>query len=92
MKGQNEKKIVFDKIMEIFDGAFSPDDKVIRIPINGEDGIVEIKVALTAAKDVLGGGDGSIQKEVAPTYDIAASAPTEEEKQNIADLMAKLGI
>ena len=93
-KGQVEKKIVYDKIMEVFDGAFSPDGKVIRVPISGEDGIVEIKVALTAAKDVLG-GDGNFEvsqgsSEVASNE--VPAPPTEEEKNNIKDLMARLGI
>lgn len=94
VKGQQEKKVVFDKIMEVFDGAFSPDGKVIRIPIAGEDGIVEIKVALTAAKDILG-GDGNFEasqgsSEVA--VNIAPAPPTDDEKANIKDLMARLGI
>lgn len=93
-KGQVEKKIVYDKIMEVFEGAFSPDGKVIRVPISGEDGIVEIKVALTAAKDVLG-GDGnfeSAQTSSEVTNSVASAPPTEEEKNNIKDLMARLGI
>lgn len=90
-KGQQEKKVVYDKIMEMFDGAFSPDGKVIRVPIQGEDGLVEIKVALTAAKDILGGGDASpvtSQTEVSAT----PTPPTEDEKKNIEELMSRLGI
>ena len=93
-KGQVEKKIVYDKIMEMFDGAFSPDGKVIRIPVAGDEGIVEIKVALTAAKDVLGGGSASevsgVQSEV--EVNEASAPPSEEEKKNVAMLMERLGI
>ena len=93
-RGANEKVVVFNKIMETFDGAFSPDGKIIRVPIDMGDGIVEIKVTLTAAKDVLGGGDASIEtSEVqTPASTFATSAPTEEEKANISDLMQKLGL
>lgn len=93
-KGQVEKKIVYDKIMEVFDGAFSPDGKVIRIPVAGDEGIVEIKVALTAAKDVLGGSGASevsgVQSEV--EVNEASAPPSEEEKKNVAMLMERLGI
>lgn len=93
-RGQNEKKIVFDKILEQFEGAFSPDGKVIRIPISGEDGVVEIKVALTAAKDVLSCGNADPVEPQMQNIDfnIDASAPTEEEKQNVANLLERLGI
>ena len=93
-KGQVEKKIVYDKIMEVFDGAFSPDGKVIRIPVAGDEGIVEIKVALTAAKDVLGGGGASEVSRVQSEVEVneASAPPSEEEKKNVAMLMERLGI
>ena len=62
-RGQEEKEQIKQKIMEIFDGAFE-DGKTIRIPING----LEIKVTLTAAKDVIGNGS-------AVTAPINASQP-----------------
>ena len=55
-RGQEEKLIVINKIKEVFPEAFEY-DKTIRIPI----GDVQIKVALTAAKDnVEPGGDTAI--------------------------------
>ena len=55
-RGQEEKLIVINKIKEIFPEAFEY-DKAIRIPI----GDVQIKVALTAAKDnVEPGGDAAV--------------------------------
>ena len=45
-RGQEEKLIVINKIKEVFPEAFEY-DKTIRIPI----GDVQIKVALTCAKD-----------------------------------------
>ena len=55
-RGQEEKLIVINKIKEVFPEAFEY-DKVIRIPI----GDIQIKVALTAAKDnVEPGGDAAV--------------------------------
>ena len=55
-RGQEEKLIVINKIKEVFPEAFEY-DKTIRIPI----GDVQIKVALTAAKDnVEPGGDAAV--------------------------------
>lgn len=91
-RGANEKVVVFNKIMETFEGAFSPDGKIIRVPIDLGEGTVEIKVTLTAAKDVLGGdaspAEGPVQ---VPASTASSSVPTEEEKENIANLMEKLG-
>lgn len=89
-KGTNEKKIVYDKIMEIFDGAFSPDGKIIRIPIDAGEGIVEIKVSLVAAKDVLGGGNAStVSRDEVAAFDINSSTPTAEEIDKVKDLMSR---
>lgn len=63
-RGQEEKEQIKQKIMETFDGAFE-DGKTIRIPING----LEIKITLTAAKDVIGSGS-------AATAPISASQPS----------------
>lgn len=57
-KGQVAKAEILKKIMETFDGAFLYNDgKEIRIPMT-EDGIdVQIKVALTCAKENVEPGD-----------------------------------
>ena len=64
-RGQEEKEQIKQKIMEVFDGAFE-DGKTIRIPING----LEIKITLTAAKDVIGNGS-------------AATAPINASQQSV---------
>lgn len=63
-RGQEEKEKIKQKIMETFEEAFE-DGKTIRIPING----LEIKITLTAAKDVIGSG-------TAATAPISASQPS----------------
>ena len=69
-KGAEEKQIVIDKIKEVFPEAFEY-DKTIRIPI----GDVQIKVALTCAKDnVEPGGDVAVPGVKATKVTIAEGA------------------
>ena len=99
-KGAEEKQIVIDKIKEIFPEAFEY-DKVIRIPI----GDVQIKVALTCAKDnVEPGGDTAVPGAKATKITIAEGAepvfedvsaivePSEEELNAVSNLMTQLGL
>ena len=100
-RGQEEKLIVINKIKEVFPEAFEY-DKVIRIPI----GDVQIKVALTAAKDnVEPGGDAAVPgtkatKVVAiangaePVFEDVSAAvePSEEELNAVSNLMESLGL
>ena len=105
-KGVESKKAIFSKLKEIYKGAFWEDEgKILRIPLNEEGNRVEIKVTLTAAKTNLGGdqpesafssssspgfSDFTIAKEAEkPAEDIA---PTEEEKNNVAKMLASLGL
>lgn len=99
-KGAEEKQIVIDKIKEVFPEAFEY-DKVIRIPI----GDVQIKVALTCAKDnVEPGGDTAVPGAKATKITIAEGAepvfedvsaivePSEEELNAVSNLMTQLGL
>lgn len=93
-KGAESKQKVIDKIMEVYPDAFLYGSKELRIPFE-EDGMrVEIKVALTCAKTNVGGDGDSVesQGEVSAPVNAPAAAPTEQEKQNIADLMSRLGL
>ena len=58
-KGSASKEIIFARLLETFEGSFMQDDKVLRIPMTESGETVEIKVTLTAAKDVLGAGASS---------------------------------
>ena len=99
-RGQEEKLIVINKIKEVFPEAFEY-DKTIRIPI----GDVQIKVALTAAKDnVEPGGDVAVPGVKATKVTIAEGAepvfeeasaivkPSEEELNAVSNLMTSLGL
>ena len=99
-RGQEEKLIVINKIKEVFPEAFEY-DKVIRIPI----GDVQIKVALTAAKDnVEPGGDtavpgvkatkATIAEGAEPVFEEASAIvePSAEELNAVSSLMESLGL
>ena len=99
-RGQEEKLIVINKIKEVFPEAFEY-DKTIRIPI----GDVQIKVALTAAKDnVEPGGDAAVPGAKATKVTIAEGAepvfedvstviePSAEELNAVSNLMESLGL
>lgn len=99
-KGAEEKQIVIDKIKEVFPEAFEY-DKVIRIPV----GDVQIKVALTCAKDnVEPGGDVAvpgvkatkvtITEGAEPVFeDVSATVePSAEELNAVSNLMESLGL
>ncbi len=99
-KGAEEKQIVIDKIKEVFPEAFEY-DKTIRIPI----GDVQIKVALTCAKDnVEPGGDAAvpgvkatkvtITEGAEPVFEDVSAAvePSVEELNAVSNLMESLGL
>ena len=99
-RGQEEKLIVINKIKEVFPEAFEY-DKTIRIPI----GDVQIKVALTCAKDnVEPGGDAAVPGVKATKVTIAEGAepvfeeasaivePSAEELNAVSSLMESLGL
>ena len=99
-RGQEEKLIVINKIKEVFPEAFEY-DKTIRIPI----GDVQIKVALTAAKDnVEPGGDTAVPGVKATKVTIAEGAepvfedvsatiePSQSELDAVSNLISQLGL
>ena len=99
-RGQEEKLIVINKIKEVFPEACEY-DKTIRIPI----GDVQIKVALTAAKDnVEPGGDVAVPGVKATKVTIAEGAepvfedvsktiePSQSELDAVNNLMSQLGL
>ena len=99
-RGQEEKLIVINKIKEVFPEAFEY-DKTIRIPV----GDVQIKVALTAAKDnVEPGGDAvvpgvkatkvTIAEGAEPVFEDVSKAiePSQSELDAVNNLMSQLGL
>lgn len=95
-RGSESKQKIIDKILEVFEGSFLYGNKELRIPMI-EDGVrVEIKIALTCAKTNVGGDDASVESGV-QALDFSNETPANiepsaEEKQNIAELMSRLGL
>ena len=100
-RGAEEKQIVIDKIKEVFPEAFEY-DKTIRIPI----GDIQIKVALTAAKDNVEPGGDTVVPGVKATKVVAIAngaepvfeevsaivEPSAEELNTVSNLMESLGL
>lgn len=101
-KGSIAKENIIQAILETFPGSFRY-DKEIRIPMmeNGEP--LQIKVTLTAAKNMVDiGGDTAIPGDFTSSATPASlkqdavmgepAVPTEKEKENVKNLMAMLGL
>ena len=97
-RGQIVKEEIKNKILEIFKDAFiASDNKTIRIPMKEDGEPIEIKVTLTAAKDIEGAAaaDSGLSSSPVMNDTSAGSMPLEpsaEEKKNVEDLLSKLGL
>ena len=93
-KGAESKAKIVDKILEVFPGAFVVDAKEIRIPMIEDSAEVQIKVALTCAKENIGHGtDGGEGSSEAPNTSVSAvTPPTDEEISNVRKIMAELNL
>ena len=102
-KGAESKTKLFSDIKNLYPDAFWEDEgKILRVPMMEGSNIVEIKVTLTAAKTNMGSG------EIKGAFGTATATPsvfnmpsettanlteiTEEEKQNVANLIAALNL
>lgn len=91
-RGQIVKEEIKNKILEIFKDAFiASDNKTIRIPMKEDGELIEIKVTLTAAKDIEGAAvaDSGVNEA---SVESAPLEPSAEEKKNVEDLLSKLGL
>lgn len=101
-KGSLAKEIIKEKILNTFEGSFTySNGKEIRIPIEENGSIIQIKIQMTAAKDNVDPSGESIApaavaKEEGPIGNFPApkkrTEVTEEEKQNVSDLLKALGL
>ena len=93
-RGAWSKEQVWNKILETFPGSFV-NEKEIRIPMIENGDRIEIKVTLTAAKTNVGGdaANGGVQgTEAAVSAHTEILPPSEEEKAQVNNLLAKLGL
>lgn len=93
-KGTESKCIIFNKLKEIYPNSFWEDEnKILRIPMNEGGNPIEIKVTLTAAKNILGSGAVESAFPTAPEPVVEKPVEmTEEEKENVATLLASLNL
>lgn len=103
-KGAAAKELITKKILETFEGSFMNGAKEIRIPMIEDGSVIQIKVALTCAKDNVPNPDGD-SPIMAGTIDLPTSSlgenenmgkymtePTEQEKANVENLCKTLGL
>ena len=93
-KGTESKCIIFNKLKGIYPNSFWEDEnKILRIPMNEGGNPIEIKVTLTAAKNIL--GSGAVESAFPTASEPVVEKPvemTEEEKENVATLLASLNL
>lgn len=100
-KGAEAKQIVTKKILETFPAAFLYNDgKEIRVPIMEQGVEVQIKIALTCAKEnVTMGADIATPGDFPPPTNTPVTpvrtepvAPSDQEKKAVGDLLRSLGL
>ena len=91
-RGSQAKTNIGTAILQIFPGAFIDSDrKTIRIPCIEDGTPLEVKVTLTAAKDIVGGNGAPslVEKPIAQPQNVEM---TEQEIQDVKDLIERLGL
>ena len=100
-RGSIAKQEVANKILAAFPGSFLYNDgKEIRINWTEDGTPLQIKIALTAAKVAVEGGENNAIPGDAATADVKPiitnekipQEPSEEEKERLAALLNKLGL
>lgn len=97
-KGSQSKETITKKILETFKGSFQY-DKEIRIPIEEDGNLIQLKCVLTCAKvnvepngDVALPGEEKNSKIEFTQEDNKRIEPTQEEKDNVVKLMQMLNL
>jgi hypothetical protein len=93
VRGAEAKNIVTAKILDAFVGAFV-NDKEIRIPVEENGEIIQIKVTLTAAKVNVKPNAGAAMptKDVTPAPTTEQATLTEQERKDVANILAELNL
>ena len=90
-KGAQAKTEITETILKTFPNSFI-NEKEIRIPMTEDGADIQIKVTLTAAKDLIV-NEVLIPKTDATVVEAPKSAVvSEEEKKNVSKLLASLGL
>lgn len=95
MRGSLSKTLIGTAILQVFPNSFiEPDGKTIRIPTTCEGQLIEVKIQMTAAKDVVGTGNGgqasseTVTKQAAPQN----AEMTDDEIKEVQELVKRLGL
>lgn len=95
-KGTQSKIEIINKMLEVFPGSFvTAEGKELRIPWNEGGAQLEIKVALTCAKEVLGGTVTAPSHSEPSAFDNPQPAKievTQEEAENVRKLLSSLNL
>lgn len=92
-RGSVAKTLIGTAILQVFPGSFiDSDGKTIRIPTTCEGEPIEVKIIMTAAKDIVGnGGQASLvtaTKQAVPQD----TEMTDEEIAEVKRIIAELGL
>jgi len=92
-KGSFAKEQIIAKIQEIYPNAFFVDGKELRIPMIEDGTEVQIKVALTCAKENVSPlGDAEISISADQPAPAAPVQVSQQEKETIEAMMARLNM
>lgn len=90
VRGQKEKVAILEGLKLLFPAMFSPDGKEWRIPIQSNGERLEFKIALTCAKENVGGQEST--PLAIPQVENAQIEFTEEEIQKCRDYLKSMGL
>lgn len=91
-RGSVAKTLIGTAILQVFPGSFiDSDGKTIRIPTTCEGEPIEVKISMTAAKDIIGSGQASLMtatKQAVPQN----TEMTDEEIAEVRRIITELGL
>lgn len=91
-RGSIAKTLIGTAILQVFPGSFiDSDGKTIRVPTTCEGEPIEIKISMTAAKDIVGSGQASsvtATKQAVPQN----TEMTNEEIAEVKRIISELGL
>jgi len=87
-RGSQAKQEILEKLKETFPNSFMEDAKILRIPWQENGETVEVKITMTAAKNLLGGEQ---TKPTVPKSKVNLVAPSAEEKAEVETMIRALG-
>lgn len=95
-RGQNSKQDATQKILQLFPGSFVY-EKEIRLPYIEEGEAIQLKCVLTCAKTNVGENEdiaipGETKETVNTTQENIKVEPTQEEKDNVKNLLESFGL